>query len=76
MPRLRRHWQLGFKLRLPDLGLDRLGIYGLWLCLRSRHWWPLQMPSLELLSWVQAQNIRWAKSPKNPANPKREPEFA
>jgi hypothetical protein len=33
-------WALGFRLRLPDLGLDRLGIYWFWLslCLRSRPW--------------------------------------
>lgn len=37
---------------------------------------PLQMPTPELKTWVQGQNIRWAKSPKNPANQKREPEVA
>jgi hypothetical protein len=37
---------------------------------------PLQMPTPELKSWVQSQNIRWAKSPNNPANQHREPEDA
>jgi hypothetical protein len=32
------------------------------------------MPTPELKTWVQAQNIRWAKSPNNPANQKRERE--
>jgi hypothetical protein len=41
-------------------------IYGVWPNY-YRHA-PLQMPSPELLSWIQAKNIRWAKSPKNPAN--------
>jgi hypothetical protein len=34
------------------------------------------MPTPELKTWVQGQNIRCAKSPKNPANQKREPEVA
>ena len=37
---------------------------------------PLQMPTPELKSWVQRQNIRWARSPNNLANQHREPEDA